>query len=134
MLTPIPLLIVPLAIYNILCFLTPGLDWHANVGAFAMMSGAVWQITVADAFIAFSLFILFFEILKSTRVSSRSLVDHMLSMLVFVGGLVEFLLVPQAGTSVFALLLCIMLLDVVAGFSVSVRVAQRDFSVEPRAN
>jgi hypothetical protein len=134
MLTPIPLLIVPLAIYNIFCFLTPGLDWHASLGAFAMMSGAVWQISIADAFIAFSLFILFFEILKSTRVSSRSLVDHMLSMLVFIGGVVEFLLVPQAGTSVFALLLCIMLLDVAAGFSVSVRVAQRDFSVEPRAN
>ncbi|MFG1461511.1 hypothetical protein V5F77_01320 [Xanthobacter sp. DSM 24535] len=134
MLTPIPLLIIPLAIYNIFSFLTPGLDWQAVIGSFAMMSGAVWHISVSDAFLAFSLLILFFEILKSTRVSSRSLVDHMLSMLVFIGGIVEFLLVAQAGTSVFALLLCIMLLDVVAGFSVSVRVAQRDFSVEPRAS
>ncbi len=56
----------------------------------------------------------------------------MLSMLVFVAGMAEFLLVPQAGNSVFALLLCVMLLDVVAGFSVSVRVAQRDFAIEPR--
>lgn len=133
MLTPIPLLIIPLAIFNIVVFLTPGVDWDTNLATIAMLSGAQWAISLAEAFVAFSLFVLFFEILKSTRVSSRSLVDHMLSMLIFVIALVEFLLVPQAGNSVFGLLLCIMLLDVVAGFSVSVRVAQRDvaFSAKP---
>ncbi|MFG1298462.1 hypothetical protein V5F49_01580 [Xanthobacter sp. V3C-3] len=132
MLTPVPLLIVPLAIYNIIAFLMPGMEWTTTLTTVSMLSGAEWTISMAEAFVALSLFFLFFEILKATRITSRSIIDHMLSMLVFVVGITEFLLVRQAGNSVFALLLCIMLLDVVAGFSVSVRVAQRDFSVEPR--
>ncbi|MFG1359780.1 hypothetical protein [Xanthobacter pseudotagetidis] len=134
MLTPIPLLIIPLAIFNILAFLTPGLDWDTSLTMVEMLSGAKWDISLAEAFIAFSLVVLFFEVLKSTRITSRSIIDHMLSMLLFAIGLAEFLLVPQAGNSVFALLLCIMLFDVVAGFSISVRVAQRDFAIAPREN
>ncbi|QRG06472.1 hypothetical protein EZH22_26595 [Xanthobacter dioxanivorans] len=132
MLTPIPLLIVPLAIFNIVVFLMPGTDWYTHLASIGMMSGAQWTINWGEAFVALSLFFLFFEIVKATRITSRSIIDHMLSMLVFVAGMAEFLLVPQAGNSVFALLLCVMLLDVVAGFSVSVRVAQRDFAIEPR--
>lgn len=131
MLTPIPLLIIPLAIYNIVVFLTPGVEWGTAIASIAMMSGATWPITVGDAFLAFCLFILLFEVLKATRISSRSIIDHILSILVFVLALVEFLLVPQAGTSEFALLVAIMLLDVITGFSVSVRVAQRDVSLTP---
>lgn len=127
----LPLLIIPLAIFNIVVFLTPGISWNTTLTSMQMISGATWTISLEEAFVAFSLFILFFEILKSTRVSSRSLIDHMLSMLIFVIALVEFLLVPQAGNSTFGLLLCIMLLDVVAGFSVAVRVAQRDVAFQP---
>ncbi|WP_234050894.1 MULTISPECIES: hypothetical protein [unclassified Xanthobacter] len=134
MLTPVPLLIIPLALFNIVAFLTPSLDWSSPLALISMLSGAQWKITLAEAFIAVCLLFLFFEILKSTRISSRSLVDHMLSILLFVVSLAEFLLVPQAGKSVFALLLCVMLLDVVAGFSVSIRVAQRDFAVRPDAS
>jgi len=132
MLTPIPLLIIPLAIFNIIAFLTPSLDWRQPVTEIAMLSGARWTISVAEIFLAFSLIFLFFEVLKSTRITSRSIVDHMLSVAVFVIAMAEFLLVAPAGNSVFFLLLCIMLLDVVAGFSVSVRVAQRDFAFTPR--
>lgn len=132
MLTPVPLLIVPLAIYNIITFLMPGIAWSTVLTTISMLSGAEWAISMAEAFIALSLFFLFFEILKATRITHRSIIDHMLSMLVFVIAITELLLVRQAGNSVFAILLCIMLLDVIAGFSVSVRVAQRDFSVEPR--
>lgn len=134
MLTPVPLLIIPLALFNIVAFLTPSLDWSSPLALISMLSGAQWKITLAEAFVAVCLLFLFFEILKSTRISSRSLVDHMLSILLFVVSLAEFLLVPQAGNSVFALLLCVMLLDVVAGFSVSIRVAQRDFAVRPDAS
>lgn len=130
MLTPVPLLIIPLALFNIVAFLTPSLDWAGRLALVSMLSGAQWNITLAEAFVAFCLLVLFFEIIKSTRVTSRSLMDHMLSILLFVASLAEFLLVPQAGNSVFALLLCIMLLDVVAGFSISVRVAQRDVALQ----
>lgn len=131
MLTPIPLLIIPLAIYNIIAFITPGSDWRATVASFNLPSGASWQISLGDGFVAISLLILFVELIKATRVSSRSIVDHMLSMLLLIASVVEFLMVPPAGTSTFALLICVMLLDVLTGFSVSIRVAQRDVSVAP---
>jgi hypothetical protein len=68
--------------------------------------------------------------LKATRTSSRSLFDHLLSTVVFIGALVEFLLVPQAASSVFAILLTMSLIDVLAGWSVSMRAARRDLTVE----
>lgn len=134
MLTPIPLLIVPLAVYNIIIFLTPGVSWSAPIADIAMVSGSHWAVTVGDAFLGFCLFVLLFEILKATRVTSRSIIDHILSVLVFAGGVVEFFLVPQAATSIFALLVGIMLLDVITGFSVSVRVAQRDVALTAPSN
>lgn len=131
MLTPIPLLIVPLAIYNILVFITPGLEWTSPLSSFALPSGATWAVSLSDAFTAFCLLVLFFELMKATRISARSIIDHMLSLLLLIAAIVEFLMVRQAGSSVFMLLICVMLLDVLTGFSVSIRVAQRDVSVVP---
>jgi len=131
MLATIPLLIIPLVIYNMLAFVTPGIGWGDVLVSIPMMSGATWSLTLDDVFIAFSLVMLFFEIVKATSTTSRSIIDHMLSTLVFVAGLVEFLLVAQAATSTFAILLAIMLVDIVAGYSVSIRVARRDFMVQP---
>ncbi|OYY11579.1 MAG: hypothetical protein B7Y70_06940 [Rhizobiales bacterium 35-68-8] len=129
MLTPIPLLIIPLAIYNIIAFLTPGVAWTSGLAEIDMMSGVRWTLTVSDVFLALCLFVLLFEVMKATRISSRSIVDHILSLLLFVCALIEFLMVPQAATSPFALLVAIMLLDVIIGFSVSIRVAQRDVAL-----
>ncbi|MGU3496809.1 hypothetical protein ACLBXM_22425 [Xanthobacteraceae bacterium A53D] len=131
MLTPIPLLVIPLAIYNIFAFITPGLDWHAALVAFNLPSGVTWTLSMGEAFIAFSLLVLFFELLKATKISARSIVDHMLSLLLLIAAVVEFLLVSQAATGVFAVLVTIMLLDVMTGFSVSLRVAQRDVAITP---
>ena len=44
--------------------------------------------------------------------------------------LIEFLLVRQAGTSTFFLLMMISIVDVIAGFIVTLRTAQRDITVE----
>jgi hypothetical protein len=95
-----------------------------------MQSGATWAITFGDALIALSLVFLFFEVLKATTHSRRSLIDHLLSTIVFIGALVEFLLVREAATSIFAILLVIALIDVLGGWSVSVRTARRDLTVE----
>ncbi|HEX2215981.1 MAG TPA: hypothetical protein VHG27_04710 [Xanthobacteraceae bacterium] len=124
-----PLLIVPLAIYNIMALLL-NVEWNTAVATIAMISGGSWTITISDLFLAVTLFFLFWELIKATGSSTRSVIDHMLSTLVFIVALVEFLLVRQAATSTFALLILICLVDVIAGFSVSIRTARRDFSVE----
>jgi hypothetical protein len=51
-------------------------------------------------------------------------------MALFVAMLVEFLLVRQAGTSTFFLLMIIALVDVLAGFIVSIRSSQRRLEIE----
>jgi len=125
----IPLLLIPIAIYNIMAFLTP-IPWDTKLVTIPMMSGAEWAITVSDLLLTLALILLFFEIIKATRHTQRSLVDHMLSTVVFIGALIEFLLVRQAGTSLFALMLVICMVDVIGGYSVSIRSAGRSYSVE----
>ena len=73
-----------------------------------------------------ALALLFVEIVKATRTSNASVVDHLLSTFVFVAFLVEFLLVRQAASSLFFILMAITLVDVLAGFAVSLRAASRD--------
>lgn len=131
MLTPVPLLIIPFALYNIIVFLTPGLEWNAVLWQVTLHSGALWQITTADAFVAFALLFLLFEILKSARINSRSFIDHSLSALILLAALAEFLMVQRAATSTFALMLCIMVLDVVAGITASMRAPRRTKVAKP---
>lgn len=130
MLASFPLFLISFAIYNMVVFLTPGMSWSSVVLTVPMQSGARWEITSGDVLIALSLVFLFFEVLKATSTSQRSLFDHLLSTVVFVAALVEFLLVKEAATSVFATLLMISLVDVLGGWSVSVRSARRDFTVD----
>jgi hypothetical protein len=127
----IPLLIIPFAIYNMVAFLMPGLGWTDRIATVPMMSGASWTITPEDALVTLAILLLFVEIFKATRgSSSRGVVDHMLSMLLFVVMLVEFLLVPQAATSTFFLLMIISFVDVIGGFTIAARAARRDIAVE----
>jgi hypothetical protein len=130
MLVNFPLFLISFAIYNMIAFLTPGVSWEGALYAVPMQSGATWTITFGDALIAVTLVFLFFEVLKATKHAARSLIDHLLSTIVFIGALIEFLLVKEAATSVFAILLMITLIDVLGGWSVSVRTARRDLTVE----
>jgi hypothetical protein len=94
-----------------------------------LLSGGQWTFTWGDLILVVTLFLLFAEIVKSTFTSTSTLVDHGLSMLVFIAILVEFLIVPQAATSVFFLLLVASLIDVVAGYTIGIRVARRDLAI-----
>src|SRR5580704_18330214 len=124
-----PLLLLPFVIYNMIAFLT-GVSWTAPVTTVHMMSGKDWVLTWEDILIAFAIFLLWIEIIKSTRIGPRGVMDHILAMALFIGMLVEFLLVQQAGTSTFFLLMVIALVDVLAGFIVGMRSAARQIEIE----
>ena len=124
-----PLLLIPLALYNIIAFLF-ALGFGDTVFTVPMMSGATLGVTTGDLLIIFSILLLFVEILKATRFGVKSIVDHMLSFVVFVVALGEFLMVQKAATSTFLLFLVICAIDVVGGFSISIRSATRDYNVE----
>jgi hypothetical protein len=125
-----PLLLVPFAVYNIIAFLTPGVSWTSELTTVHMMSGQNWVLTWEDVLLAFSILLLAVEIMKSTRIGMRAVMDHILSMVLFIGMLVEFLLVPRAGTSTFFLLMTISFVDVLVGFLVSIRTSQRQVEIE----
>jgi hypothetical protein len=128
-----PLLIVPFVLYNIFAFL-PFFGgrpeaWHSGLVSIPMVSGTPWAVTAGDLLLVVALVCLFIEILKSTRTGTSSIVEHMLSMVVFVLFLIEFLLVGAAASSVFFLLMVMSLIDVVAGFAVSITGAGRDVTM-----
>ena len=128
-----PLLLVPFAIYNIIAFLTPGVGFTSPITSVQMASGSVWSMTAGDMLIAFAVLMLFVELLKATRTGARNVVDHGLSLLLFIAMGVEFILVAQAATSTFFLLLVISFVDVLGGFAVTLRSAQRDLTIDTLA-
>src|SRR5258705_477817 len=62
-----PLLVVPFAIYNMIAFLLPGVEWSHEIAAIRLMSAADWSLTPGDLLVAGAIVILFFEMLKSAR-------------------------------------------------------------------
>src|SRR5450759_1470861 len=109
-----PLLLVPFAIYNIIAFLMPGVSWSGTLTTVHLASGADWTMSAGDMLIVLAVLLLFGEVMKSTRIGMRTVVDHGLSLILFLGMLVEFLLVKQAASATFFLLLVISFIDAVS--------------------
>jgi hypothetical protein len=124
-----PLLLIPFAIYNMIAFLF-GTGFNDTLIAIPMLSKATLNVTTSDILVILSIFLLFGEILKATRVGTRSIVDHILSFVLFIVMVGEFMIVPRAATSTFLLMVVIAFVDVVGGFSVSIRTAQRDIGLD----
>src|SRR5712691_6528698 len=125
-----PLLLIPFAIYNIIAFLMPGVSWTAAFTTVHLVSGGDWSMSAGDMLITLAILVLFGEMMKSTRIGIRTVIDHALSLVLFLGMLVEFLLVRQAGSATFFLLLVISFVDVLGGFAITLRSAQRDLTIE----
>lgn len=129
-----PLLIVAFVLYLIIAFVffggRPG-DWAIPLFSIPMVSGAQWGVSPSDLIITLSIVLLFFEILKSTRTGTASVMEHMISTLVFVLFLIAFILIGACSSSTFFILMLLSLVDVVAGFSVSITSAGRDVTMAP---
>ena len=126
-LAAVPLLAFVVVAY--VAFAWAGADFTLARFSPTLPSGGVWQISLGDMLLTVALFVLFFEILKSTRTGGNSVVDHALSMIVLVVCLILFLVWLPAATSLFFLITLTSLIDVIAGFSVTIRAARRDYSV-----
>src|SRR5476651_1571426 len=123
-----PLLVITFALYNMIAFLTP-IAWTASIVTIHLISGQDWTVTPEDIILAFAIVLLGIEVVKATRMGIRGLMDHILSMVLFIVMLVEFLLVQLAGTSTFFILMVISLVDVLGGFIITARTAQRDIQI-----
>ena len=129
MLSAIPLLAFVIAAYFGIAVFSPEL-FEGSFVSITLPSEAVWGVSVGQVLVAIGLIVLYVEILKSTKTNASSIFDHALSLVVFVACLVAFLILPMAGTSTFFLLMLMQLLDVVAGFTVTISTARRDIDIE----
>lgn len=129
-----PLLAMPVLIYNLLA-LTVGGGFSADAAGYRfseqlftirMASRVDWIVSWGDLLLGASLVVLFVELLKSTTSRKVAIINHSLSMVLFIVCLVELLLLPAFATSVFFLITLMVLLDVLAGFIVTIVSARRD--------
>lgn len=129
MLRVFPLLILVLAAYNAIVFFTT-LTSDSAVFAIALPSKDALAVSLGGLLVALGLLLLYVEIVKATRTSTVSVVDHVLSMAVFVAALLELLLLKGFGTLTFLLITLMTFIDVIAGFTVTIQGARRDFGVD----
>ena len=85
---------------------------------------------MGDLLVLAGLVLLYIEIFKATRTSTASIVDHLLSMALFVICLVEVIVLQGFGTATFVILTLMTAIDVVAGFTVTISGARRDIGLE----
>ncbi|WP_339871413.1 hypothetical protein [uncultured Brevundimonas sp.] len=135
MLIALPLLLIPVVIYNIVVLsgmmgsngaLQADAVLRDPIFSIPMTSGANWDVGVGDLILFLALILLFFELLKSTSSQKVAIVNHALSMILFVACLVEFLLMKGFATSTFFLIVVMVMLDVLAGFIVTIIAARKD--------
>jgi hypothetical protein len=112
-----PLLLIPLAVYNIIAFLMPTVSFTDVLFKIPMMSGEVWPVTLADLLLALGVVLLLLEVVKSARPGSKFLMDHLLSLIVFGAAAAEFVMWPKFGNSTFFLLVLLAMADFFAGIA-----------------
>lgn len=116
-----PLLLIPLAIYNIIAFLMRDVSFAASLFTLPLPSGTGLPVTLSDVLLTLGILMLLFEVIKGARPGAKYLTDHLLSLLVFCGAAAEFVLLPQFGTSTFFLLTLMALVDVLSGIALRAR-------------
>lgn len=130
----LPLLMFSLIVYNLVVVIgfsgSPDtIDaWMTSpIFTISMFSGDKWDVSFSDVFLGLSLMLLFVEMTKATRTDSLAIINHGLSMLVCVICIVEFVAVRGFSNSTFFMLLLMTIFDVVAGFTITIVAAKRDF-------
>jgi hypothetical protein len=116
-----PLLLIPLAIYNIVVWLMPDVSFADPLAKLTLVSGAVWAVTPGDILLALSVVLLLLEVMKGARPGAKYLTDHLLSLVVFGAAAAEFVLWPKFGTSLYFLLTLLTLVEFLSGVSLHTR-------------
>jgi len=135
-----PLLSLPILAYNLLALTVAGgfkgdgapERMSAQLFSIRTASHTTWSVSLADLLLAGALVVLFIELLKSTTSRQVAIINHSLSMILFIVCLVEFLLIPAFATSAFFLLTLMVLLDVLAGFIVTIVASRREIEFSDR--
>lgn len=102
---------------------------HPTIGNFLLPSGARWGPSVADLLVILGIIFLYWELFKSTDISNAQIIEHLLSFILVVIFLGEFVLSPLGADSAFVALMVLACLDLVGGFTITITAARRDFHI-----
>lgn len=137
MLRLFPLLLLPVILYNLIA-LGGGAIMHYDIQdmlsyehalAIKMFSGDTLKFSFGDFLVLLTLALLFVEVVKATRTTSREIVNHGLSMLTFVVALIEFITLRGFASTPFFFIMVMCLFDVVAGYTISIVAAEHDLGL-----
>ena len=123
-----PFMSLVVALYNAVALKDPG-SLNGAAARFRLPSGAEWVVGVGDLLVIIAIVLLFIEIVTATSARTTAIINHGLSLVVFIVCLIEFIIVPACGTSTFLVITLLTLVDVVAGYSISIQAARRDFAL-----
>src|SRR5215813_6848811 len=127
-----PLLLIPLAIYNIIVWLMPSVSFTETLQTkVPLVSGTEWAFTPGDVLLALSVVLLWLEVMKGARPGAKYLTDHLLSLIVFGAAAAEFVLWPKFGNSIYFLLTLLALVEFLSGLSLHVRRGRLPRQLEP---
>src|SRR5947207_11767900 len=116
-----PLLLIPLAIYNIIVLLMPSVSFADPLVRLTLVSGSEWSVTLSDLLLALGILMLLLEVFKGARPGAKYLTDHLLSLILFGAAAAEFVLWPKFGTSTYFLLVLLAMADFLAGIALRAR-------------
>ncbi|CCD84925.1 conserved membrane protein of unknown function [Bradyrhizobium sp. ORS 285] len=126
-----PLLLIPLAIYNMIVFLMPGVEFGEVVLRLQLPSGELWTISLGDMLLALGVLLLLLEVIKASKPNGKYLTDHLLSLLVFGGAAAEFAMWKKFGNSTFLLLTLLAMVDFFSGIALRTKRAARAVVAAP---
>jgi hypothetical protein len=116
-----PLLLIPVALYNIIVFLMPTVSFSDTLVKVPLISGAEWPVTLTDVLVALGILLLLLEVIKGARPGAKYLMDHLLSLIIFGCAAAEFVMWPRFGNSTYFLLVLLALADFLSGTALHVR-------------
>jgi hypothetical protein len=130
-------MLLPVVIYNLIA-LGGGTLLHHDIQdmlscnhalTITMFSGDKWRFSFGDFLVLLTLALLFVEVVKATRTTSREIINHGLSMLTFVVALVEFITLKGFASTPFFFITAMCLFDVIAGYTISIVAAEHDLGL-----
>jgi hypothetical protein len=113
-----PLLLIPFALFNMVAFLL-GMSFGDTVFNIPLLEGRQLAVTTGDLLVALGMLLLYLEVLKAARPGTKAVMDHVLSLILFIAMASELVLVPPAATSTLLLLAVLAFVDVIAGLSLA---------------
>ena len=124
-----PLLAIVVVLYSIFALIAPG--WlEAVLFGVPLLSGIMLPFRGGDVLLVLGLILLCVEVYRATSSSKGAILNHVLSLVVFIAALIDLMVLRQMANMTFFLIVLMAASDVIAGFTVTISSSRRDWQRE----